>query len=194
MAATFATTYGQFLTELKWTFPEHAATLTAAEACTAADFGALWSRHTSTVATQDASIFTVAGIPLVKGFLMTSSLWTELSVATQAAIWKYLSSLLLLYTAETNEEGMDLSGFKADLDAMMKRLAESKDLSGAEGFGLLGEEERLKSMLPANDVPLSPLEPRRVPPPAGSERREHQIAIAHLRVAIAVNLHGDLSL
>ena len=34
---------------------------------------------------------------------------------------------------------------------------------------LLGEEERLKSMLPANDVPLSPLEPRRSPPPAGEE-------------------------
>ena len=149
MAATFASTYKQFISELKLTFPEFLAQLCLAESNAAgasaggkAEFGALWMPHSSAVAAQDASIFTASGIPLVPGVVMTAALWAELSPATQSATWKYLSSLLLLYTAE-EDAGLatDLSGFKADLEAMMKRLSESKDVSGAsampEGFAAL---------------------------------------------------------
>ena len=137
MAATFSSTYAQFLAELGLTFPEYAEALKAAAACTAAEFGALWTPHTAAVAAQDASIFTEAGVPLVRGVPMTAALWGELGPATRAAIWKYLSSLLLLYAADASaeEEGpWDLSGFKANLDRMMKTLGESKestDISGA---------------------------------------------------------------
>ena len=136
MEATFSTTYSQFLKELALTFPEYAAALKAAESCAAADFGAIWSPHTGAVAAQDATLFSGAGMLLVPGVRMTAALWAELSPATQKAIWKYLSSLLLLYTAETKEEGLwDLSGFKADVDAMMKRLSEKTDLSGVPDMG-----------------------------------------------------------
>ena len=137
MAATFSSTYAQFLAELGLTFPEYAEALKAAAACTAAEFGALWTPYTAAVAAQDASIFTEAGVPLVRGVPMTAALWGELGPATRAAIWKYLSSLLLLYAADASaeEEGpWDLSGFKANLDRMMKTLGESKestDISGA---------------------------------------------------------------
>jgi hypothetical protein len=137
MAATFSSTYAQFLAELGLTFPEYAEALKAAAACTAAEFGALWSPYTAAVAAQDESVFTAAGVPLVHGVPMTAALWGELGPATRAAIWKYLSSLLLLYAADTSaeEEGpWDLSGFKANLDRMMKTLGESKesnDISGA---------------------------------------------------------------
>jgi hypothetical protein len=64
----------------------------------------------------------------------------------------------------------DLRGVQAEIMNLVRR--QNTDPSVQDELGrLLGEEERLKSMLPANDVPLSPLEPRRVPPPAGSERR-----------------------
>jgi len=136
MEATFLSTYSQFLRELTLTFPEYAPALKAAESCAPADFGALWSSHTGAVAAQDATLFSGTGMLLVPGVRMTAALWAELSPATQKAIWKYLSSLLLLYTAETKEEGLwDLSGFKADVDAMMKRLSEKTDLSGVPDIG-----------------------------------------------------------
>jgi hypothetical protein len=148
MAATFSTTYTQFLKELALTFPEYAPALKAAESYSAADFGALWSSRTGAVAAQDATLFSGTGISLVPGVPMTAALWAELSPATQAAIWKYLSSLLLLYTAESKEEEgsslWDLSGFKVNMERMMKTLSESKDLSGAPamqaGFASLFEK------------------------------------------------------
>jgi hypothetical protein len=91
------------------------------------------------VAAQDESVFTAAGVPLVKGVLMTSALWAELGPVTRAAIWKYLSSLLLLYAADASpeeEEGpWDLSGFKANLDRMMKTLKEKDPKDSTDDRG-----------------------------------------------------------
>jgi len=158
MAATFLSTYTQFLAELGLTFPEYAEAIKAAGDCTAAEFGALWTPHTAAVAAQDASVFTTAGVPLVKGVPMTAALWAELGPATRAAIWKYLSSLLLLYAADASaedEEGpWDLSGFKANLDRMMKTLGEkeskdSKDLSGGTPAPFAALFEKLAGMMGA---------------------------------------------
>jgi hypothetical protein len=139
MAATFSSTYAQFLAELGLTFPEYAEALKAAETCTAAEFGVLWTPRTAAVAAQDESVFTAAGVPLVKGVLMTAALWAELGPATRAAIWKYLSSLLLLYAADASpeeEEGpWDLSGFKANLDRMMKTLKEKDPKDSTDDRG-----------------------------------------------------------
>lgn len=152
MAATFLSTYAQFLAELGLTFPEYAESIKAAAACTAAEFGALWTPYTAAVAAQDESIFTEAGIPLVKGVVMTAALWGELGPATRAAIWKYLSSLLLLYAVDAEEEEgpWDLSGFKANLDRMMKTLREdAKDLSGGSPTPFASLFEKLTGMMGA---------------------------------------------
>lgn len=153
--ASFEIVYGQFLEELTLTFPEYKPALTlAASIPDASDrFVAVWRPHISEVAAQDNSIFET-GIELVSGFVMTAALWKELSAATQAAMWKYISSLMLL-AAQKKEAGFfDISGFSADMDRMMEmlkggdtsqfgdlfeklsKMAESfgfKDLSGAAG-------------------------------------------------------------
>jgi len=148
MAATFSSTYKQFLAELTLTFPEFGAPLLLAETATAAEFGALWKRHTAAIAARDAAVFTAAGIPLVPGVTMTAALWSEVSAATQSAIWTYLSSLLLLYTTEEKDEAglWDLSGFHGDLEAMRKTLKERTDLSGASTEGVASLFEKLVDM------------------------------------------------
>jgi hypothetical protein len=148
---TFSTTYEQFLDDLKGTFPEYIAALTLAGAISDVKprFLEVWREHTANVAAKNAAIFAKeGGLELVPGFVMTAALWGELSVATQNAIWKYLSSLLLLAASESSTEFWDLSGFHYDMEAMMKQLKEgggegSDHLKGlfeklgkmAEGFG-----------------------------------------------------------
>lgn len=153
--ASFEIVYGQFLEELTLTFPEYKPALTlAASVPDASDrFVAVWRPHISEVAAQDNKVFDT-GIELVSGFVMTAALWSELSTTTQAAMWKYISSLMLL-AAQKKEAGFfDISGFSADMDRMVEmlkggdtsqfgdlfeklsKMAESfgfKDLSGAAG-------------------------------------------------------------
>lgn len=153
---TFTSTYAQFLDDLKGTFPEYSAALTLAGSIPDVKprFVEVWRTHTAAIAEKDAGVFTDAGVELVPGFLMTKKLWAELSAGTQAAIWKYLSSLLLLAASEQSEGLWDLSGFQHDMEEMMKQLKEGggghlkdmfeklgkmaetfgiKDLSGAAG-------------------------------------------------------------
>ena len=142
--ATFISTYQQFLQELTETFPEYTRRLEVAKnhATPREAFLSVWKPHTSNIAAQNAELFHGEGVELVPGLKMTSSLWSELSVNSQAAIWKYLTTLLLLGTAET---GWDISGFQQDMDDMIKRM-KAGDHAGmkqmfetfakmAEGFG-----------------------------------------------------------
>jgi len=166
MSVSFSATYVQFVNELLETFPEYADVLNAAK--TDADarehFLSVWKTHTNNIAVQNDAIFTAKGLELVPGFPMTAALWSELSNNSRNAIWRYLTSLLLIAAAFDNgsrSDGIwDISGFEHDMEEMMKRLksggdngmkdifeklskmAESfgmKDLSGAfEGLGLGG--------------------------------------------------------
>lgn len=153
MPASFSTTYTQFLNELKDTFPEFLPALVAASELpdAQAQFTALWRPYTADAAAKNAAIFTTAGIGLVPGVTMTAALWSELSSATQNAIWKYISSLLLL--AATDDDSLwDLSGFKTSLSTMMAHMTSGgADLSGADLSGALPEGfaslfEKLSSM------------------------------------------------
>jgi hypothetical protein len=154
MPASFSNTYTQFLNELKDTFPEFLPALVAASELpdAQAQFTALWRPYTADAAAKNSAIFTVAGIGLVPGVTMTASLWSELSPATQNAIWKYISSLLLL--AATDDESLwDLSGFKTSLSTMMAHMTsggafgtEGADLSGALPEGFASLFEKLSSM------------------------------------------------
>jgi hypothetical protein len=151
MPASFSNTYTQFLNELKDTLPEFLPALVAASELpdAQAQFTALWRPYTADAAAKNSAIFTVAGIGLVPGVTMTASLWSELSPATQNAIWKYISSLLLL--AATDDDSLwDLSGFKTSLSTMMAHMtrggAEGADLSGALPEGFASLFEKLSSM------------------------------------------------
>lgn len=136
MSASFSTTYAQFIAELKLTFPEFLPALIAAESASPLRFVELWAPYTADIASHNSSIFTTAGIQVVPGVTLTAALWAELGAATRSAIWNYISSLVLLAAAdkksETEGSGLwDLSGFKANMEAMMKSLSESSE--GSEG-------------------------------------------------------------
>lgn len=132
---SFASTYAQFLDDLKGTFPEYTAALTLAAALpdSMTRFVDVWRTHTTAVATCDASIFDASGVELVPGFVMTTKLWSELSTTTHAVIWKYLSTLLLLAASHGAEPLWDISGFQTSMEEMMRGLKASAE--GGMGDG-----------------------------------------------------------
>lgn len=142
VAPTFAATYAQFVRELLLTFPEYEVPLRAAAAADPAAaktaFLATWRPHTHAVATKSADLFAAApeGVPLVPGAPMTAKLWGELSEATHTAIWKYLSSLLLLAAAASEDASEDMSGLQEDMEHMMRILKESGDSLASEMSGI----------------------------------------------------------
>lgn len=135
---TFDSTYAQFIGELKLTFPEFLTALTLAESVPGAvdRFTEVWRPRVSDVAAKSSKVF-AKGVELVPGFVMTASLWGELSVKTQDAIWKYISTLLLLAAQKKDTGFFDISGFSADMEKMMEML---KGMGGeAGGLGNLGD-------------------------------------------------------
>ena len=152
MSVSFSATYVQFVAELLETFPEYAGALNAAKTDSKAreNFLAVWKTHTNNIAVQNDSIFTEAGLELVPGFSMTDKLWSELSNNSRTAIWRYLTSLLLIAAAfdgaEKTDGIWDISGFEHDMEEMMKRLKAGEDngmkdifeklAKMAEGFGM----------------------------------------------------------
>ena len=157
---SFQTMYGQFLEDLTATFPEFATALT--HAGTLPDlqvrFIDIWRKHTADVAAQNGALFEGAGLELVPGFVLTGALWKELSKTTQGAIWKYLSSLLLLAASTASREDKesdtsgglwDVSGFQHDMEEMMRRLKEAGGAEGGAGGGMEGMSDmfdRLKDI------------------------------------------------
>lgn len=175
MSVSFGATYEQFISELLGTFPEYATALTNAKTDSKArdNFLAVWKTHTNSIAAQNSAIFTDTGLELVPGFAMTAKLWSELSTNSRDAIWRYLTSLLLIAAAfdgGSKTDGIwDISGFEHDMEEMMKRLkagedngmkdifdklskmAESfgfKDMSGAFGGAADGAEGGPKFKIP----------------------------------------------
>jgi len=147
---SFAAVYTQFLDDLVGTFPEYESAIAAARSSESsqATFNAVWKNHTAAVANQDASIFDSTGVELVPGAPLTKKLWKELGTATRAAIWKYLSSLLLVSAASDNDgnEFWDISGFNAHMEEMMKHLKEMGAEKADGGAGSTGAESLFGSM------------------------------------------------
>ena len=146
MSVSFSATYAQFVTELLETFPEYASALNTAKENPNAreNFLAVWKTHTNNIAVQNDSIFTDAGLELVPGFAMTAKLWAELSNNSRNAIWRYLTSLLLIAAAFDGSNGSgggiwDISGFEHDMEEMMKRLKTGEDNGMKEIFEKLSK-------------------------------------------------------
>ena len=149
---TFSSTYAQFLDDLKGTFPEFTAALTLAASLpdVEARFIEVWRGRTTAVAGKDGSIFDGTGVEIVPGFVMTAALWAEISENTRNAIWKYLSTLLLLAASSGAEPLWDVSGFQTSMEEMMKHLKDSGE-SGAfssmfEQLGKMAESFGLKDL------------------------------------------------
>ena len=145
MSVSFAATYEQFVTELLGTFPEYATALNTAKTNPKAreNFLAVWKTHTNNIAVQNDAIFTEAGLELVPGFTMTAKLWSELSDNSRNAIWRYLTSLLLIAAAfdgSSKTDGIwDISGFEHDMEEMMKRLKSGEDTGMKDIFEKLSK-------------------------------------------------------
>jgi len=152
---TFASTYMQFLDDLKGTFPEYTAALTLAASLPDAmtRFVDVWRVHTSAVAAFDATVFTATGVELVPGFVMTAALWRELSENTHKVIWKYISTLLLLAASHGAEPLWDISGFQTSMEEMMRGLKEAGE--GGEGgafSAMFAELEKMASSFGIKDL------------------------------------------
>lgn len=149
-APSFASHYAQFVDDLLGTFPEFGAQLRAARGAedSRSHFISVWQAHTDAVAAQDARIFAGVGVELVRGFAMTSTLWGELSSNTHAAIWKHISTLLLLDASEKDSELWDISGFQQSMKAMMDQLktAAGAGADGSEAGGFADMFEKLGKM------------------------------------------------
>ena len=145
-SVSFINTYTQFLDELTATFPEYTEPLRAAKTLPNARsvFLSVWKTHTKEISQQKATIFDGAGLDLAPGVKMTTSLWNELSTNSQAAIWKYLTTLLLIGVSEdTKTEGIwDMSGFEHDMEEMMRRMK-----AGEGGAGMKDIFEKLTGMM-----------------------------------------------
>lgn len=123
--ANFEKLYGEFVDDLVLTFPEYKSALSVQYSeTTKSDFCKIWKPHTVDVASKNNAIFSSTGFEILPGFTMTSVLWREISESTQNAIWKYISSLLLLAASdEVGKDGFwDISGFNAHMEAMMNML------------------------------------------------------------------------
>lgn len=125
---SFEQTYGEFLVDLENTFPEHKDTFVKLHNVNSLNhFVGVWRPLTQAVASQDESIFK-DGVELCAGFSMNTLLWNQLSKNTQNAIWKYLSTLMLLAAQQSEFGFFDLSGFSSNMEKMMEML------KGGEGF------------------------------------------------------------
>ena len=142
-APSFAKTYAEFIEALRGTFPEFTEQLKAAGAAENAEeqFKELWKSDTAAIASHNAKVFDGEGHALVPGVCMTAKLWGEISENTRNAIWKFLSSLLLLAASEADGLSFwDISGFQHDMEEMMKALKDSDGSGGMAGMGDLFEK------------------------------------------------------
>ena len=138
MAATFQSTFDQFVEELEVTFPELADGIKAAKAFPKEhlikQFRVLYRGKAMLVAVRDDAFFE-ADVELLPGVRMTPKLWGEISKTTKNAIWNYLSSLILLSAADSSTEEDTFwndEEFKKSMENMMAGL---KQAAGAAGGG-----------------------------------------------------------
>ena len=151
----FKQTYTQFLSEMSLTFPELETSADKALKTTHKDFSKVIAPVLHKIAVRDASIFTVEGIQIAPGVVMTKKLWKDGGSGTQKAIWEYLSSLILLASYEqrnsVDTEGadftsmFDISGADIDMQKMFKELGDQFSKQSFSGF-FEGIKEAAESM------------------------------------------------
>ncbi len=139
MAATFQSTFDQFVEELEVTFPELADGIKAAKAFPKEhlikQFRVLYRGKAMLVAVRDDAFFE-ADVELLPGVRMTPKLWGEISKTTKNAIWNYLSSLILLSAADSSTEEDTFwndEEFKKSMENMMAGLKQAAGAASGAG-------------------------------------------------------------
>ncbi len=137
MAATFQSTFEQFVEELSSTFPELADGIKAARAFPqehlVKQFRTIYRGKAMLVAVRD-EVFFEAPVEILPGVIMTPKLWGEISKGTKTAIWNYLSSLILLSAADSSTEEDTFwndEEFKRSMENMMEGLKAAAGAAGA---------------------------------------------------------------
>jgi hypothetical protein len=103
---TFQSTFAQFVEDLEGTYPELGPALAACKALPEEEllkkYRDLYKGKAMLVAMREQALF-AAGHEVLPGVVITAKLWKEVSKKTQAAIWNYMSSLILLSAADDTE-------------------------------------------------------------------------------------------
>ncbi len=106
----FSNTLSAFCNELRLTFPELVAQIDRAASQTPEAFWRAWQSHLEILATRNFEALTTDRRGLIIGpVCMTPALWGELSPTTQAALWRYLRTLILEAALETGIDRIDLA-------------------------------------------------------------------------------------
>jgi hypothetical protein len=106
--SAFSKTLASFCAEMRLTFPELGAQIDRVTMLTAEQFWRSWQSNLNILVERDFKKLNDErrGI-LVVPLLMTPTLWSEISEATQGAIWRYLRTLILEAALELNMETID---------------------------------------------------------------------------------------
>ncbi len=147
---TFQSTFAQFVEDLEGTYPELGPALAACKALGETEvvlkYRELYKGKAMLVAMREQALF-ATGHEILPGVVITAKLWKEVSKKTQAAMWNYMSSLILLSAADDTEgDGFwEDAEFKKSMEDMMKNL---KDAAGmpAAGAGAGGDANPFSAM------------------------------------------------
>ena len=129
----FAKTLTLFCNELRETFPELKVGIDRALLTTPAAYWTSWSKVLGILLTRDsAALFGDRKGFLIGAVRLTPALWSEISEATQRAIWKYLRTLLLEAVMELNVEGLESDAAHAIMTILTEERLESGGAEAAE--------------------------------------------------------------
>lgn len=146
---SFASTLASFCDELKATFPElEAAVQHAATRVTPAAFWSGWRAHLEILRARDFAALQATRRGLLLGpVALTPALWSELSAATQAAIWRYLRTLVLEAAMESAE--IDDSAMGVLMEILLEERSDGGAAEETEAAEAVIEEaqERLNPLL-----------------------------------------------
>lgn len=135
---TFQSTFAQFAEDLEGTYPELGPSLAACKALGEDEvmkkYRELYKGKAMLVAMREQALF-ASGHEILPGVVITAKLWKEVSKKTQAAMWNYMSSLILLSAADDTEgDGFwEDAEFKKSMEDMMKNLKDAAGIGSASG-------------------------------------------------------------
>jgi hypothetical protein len=146
--SAFTRTFASFCTELTATFPEVAAGVNrVAGRATPNFFWKSWQDDLAILAERDfAALQERRGGVLFVPVVLTPALWAEVSPATQAAIWRYLRTLILEAAMELRLDAKTLT--EERLGLLMSILMAERGGDDEEAVGETVMEEAMERLTP----------------------------------------------
>jgi hypothetical protein len=136
--SAFAKTLASFCDEMAGTFPEQKTAIDRARTVPSATFWKSWHAHLSGLAERDTDMLFGSARQgfLIGAVRLTPVLWSEISANTQAAIWRYLRTLMLEAAMELETEDMPIEDTTLLMSILVEeRVSESGSASGEPSTG-----------------------------------------------------------